>query len=150
MAISISSSYYGRVLYQLITDKKNFKITTFPTQSANSYSINDNQIGLHIKYLRRNSSPWNFTFTKQQQEELRIMYEMHDHCFLVFVCGDDGITCIHYDELKIVLDEFYEEQEWVKLSRLSGQSYSVSGKDGKLNHKLRNSDFPSKVIELIE
>ena len=150
MAISYSSSYYGRVLYQLITDKKNFKITTFPTQSANSYSINDNQIGLHIKYLTRNTSPWRFTFTKNQQEELRIIYEMHKHCFLVFVCGNDGITCINYKDLKIVLDEFYEEQEWVKLSRLSGQSYSVSGKDGILKYKLKNNDFPKKVIDLID
>lgn len=148
MALSISSSYYGMALYQLIDEKSSFKISTFPTQSNNSYSI-DNKIGLHLKYSSKKQSPWQFNFTKQQQEELKIMYEMHEHTFLVFICGNDGITCIHYHELKKLLDEFYEDTEWIKLKRLSGQSYSASGKDGVLEYKLKANDYPKKVFELI-
>lgn len=149
MAIATSSFYHGIALYQLLRTNKEFLIQSFPTASDNSYSIN-NDIGIHIRYSAKTRSPWIFNFTRQNQEELRIMQEMHKFTFIVFVCGKDGITCMEYMELKKILDEYYEELEWVKLARLSGESYTVTGKDGKLDHKLRASDFPKKIIDAID
>jgi len=148
MAIATANFHYGIALYQLLRIGKSLNINSFPTASDNSYTIN-NKIGIHIRYSSKTRSPWIFNFTKQNQEELRIMQEMHQHTFVIFVCGKDGITCIEYFELKKLLDEFYEDLEWIKLARLSGQSYTTTGKDGKLGYKLRASDYPKKIMEII-
>ena len=149
MAISTSSYHYGAALFQLLSKNKAINITNFPTQSNNSFSINNDFIGLHLKYSTKKSSPWTFSFSRQHQEELRIISEMHKHSFLVLIYGSDGITCISYLELKKVLDEYYEETEWIKLSRLPGQSYTLTGTDGVLDHKITSANFPRDILALI-
>jgi hypothetical protein len=146
MSIASASYHYGVALFQLLEKDKGLHLSSFPTQSKNSYSVGKNLVGIYMKYSNKNSSPWTFSFSRQHQEELRIMSEMHAHTFLVLICGKDGITCISYKELKMVLDEFYEESEWIKLSRLSGQSYTLKGHDGVLNHKLSTTNYPRDIL----
>ncbi|MFL2552120.1 MAG: hypothetical protein ACJ0QV_00985, partial [Gammaproteobacteria bacterium] len=123
-------------------------ITSFPTQSKNSFTIN-NKIGIYIKYSAKGASPWNFTFKRQHQEEIKIMSELHNNIFIVFVCNINGITCLDYKNLKFLLDEQYDDTEWIKLSRLGAERYTVTGKDGKLPFKLTLKNYPRDIIKAL-
>tara|TARA_B110000238_G_C15838359_1_gene315820 strand:+ start:24 stop:473 length:450 start_codon:yes stop_codon:yes gene_type:complete len=138
--------YNGAVLNRLIRKGKPIEIDIFPSNGNNSFIVN-NKIGLYIKYSRKKISPWRFTFTKEHQAEMNIMYELLDTIYLILVCQKDGIVCLEYNELKLVLDEIYEEVEWVSASRLSKEQYSIRGSNGALNFKISNNDFPKKILD---
>jgi hypothetical protein len=150
MAISKYEMYNGIVLNRLISKGKSISIESFPTLSNNSFAINKNQACVYIKYSEKRISPWNFTFKKIHQEELKVMNEMFLNVFVILVCHRDGLVCINEKELKLLLDENYEETEWVKAKRLSRSFYSVFGKDGKLDFKIPPGDFPKKIFEVIK
>ncbi|MDC1384353.1 hypothetical protein N8329_00070 [Crocinitomicaceae bacterium] len=67
--------------------------------------------------------------------------------YVVFVCHDDGIVVLSFDELKIILDHEHDEVEWVAIKRRSHEQYAVSGHDGKLDFKVADTDFPAKALE---
>ena len=56
---------------------------------------------------------------------------------------------MHYEELKELLDETFEEFEWISLTRKHRQNYRVSGKDGDLSKTLPLNAFPSNVVEYV-
>jgi hypothetical protein len=138
--------YFGSVFTKII----NFcdapvSITRFPTKSNASFVIN-NKIGLYIKYSTKRLTPWQFSFLKEHQDEIQKMKDQLDEVFLVLVCHDNGIACLSFEELKLILDENHEDVEWIRVSRSKREKYSVHGKDGKLDFKIGNSDFPKKLF----
>lgn len=149
--MTIPSSHYfiGSALYQLLSAGKDIEIESFPTISKNSFSINK-QVGLYTKYTTKNTSPWTFTFKKVHQEEIKVMRELYDYVFIVFVCGKDGIACLKYEDLKHLLDDNFEEAEWIRFSRIGSQRYKVTGKDGELPYKLTIKSFPDDVVSLVK
>ncbi len=149
MAIPTSHQYIGSALYQLFVAGIDIDIQAFPTLSNNSFLVED-KIGLYIKYSVKSTSPWNFTFKKVHQEELKVMSEMIDKVYIVFVCGKDGIACISYEDSKNLLDENFEEAEWIRFSRTGAKRYKVTGKDGKLPFKLTIKSFPDDIITLVQ
>ena len=149
MSLKEYEFYNGVVLNRLIRKGNPIKIDVFPTSGNNSFMIND-KVGLYIKYSSKNISPWRFSFTKEHQQELNIMKQLLDTIYLILVCERDGIVCIEYEELKQVLDEHYEEIEWVSVSRLKREQYSVKGSNGKLEFKIADSDYPKKIFEKLD
>ena len=138
--------YNGLVLNRLLKSEKKITLQSFPTKSNNSFVVNNN-IGLYIKYTKKSVSPWRFSFIKEHQEEMSAMFDLLDKVYLILVCAKDGIVCLKYEAMKIVLNEYYEEMEWISASRLSGQKYTIKGKDGQLKYKIGDSDFPKKIFE---
>lgn len=149
MALNEYEFYTGVVLNRLIRKGKPIKIDVFPTSGNNSFMIND-KVGLFIKYSTKKISPWKFSFTREHQEEMKIMRDLLSTIYLVLVCGKDGIACIEYEELKQVLDEYYEEVEWVSASRLKREQYAIKGSNGKLNFKIADTDYPKKIFEKLD
>lgn len=149
MPIKEYEFYNGVVLNRLIRKGQPIDIDIFPTSGTNSFMIN-NKVGLFIKYSNKKISPWRFTFTKEHQEEMQIMRDLLENIFLILVCERDGIVCIEYSELKHVLDEHYEEIEWISVSRLKREQYSVKGSNGKLDFKIADTDFPKKIFEILD
>ena len=138
--------YHGLVLSRMLHESKNhISIETYPSNDNASYIINGS-IGLYIKYSKKRISPWRFTFMKEHQDEVLKMKKKFTEVFIVFVCHDDGIAALSYEELKIILDEVHEEVEWVAIKRRRREKYSVSGHDGKLKFKIGENEFPSKII----
>ena len=99
MALNEYEFYNGVVLNRLIRKGKPIKIDVFPTSGNNSFMINE-KVGLYIKYSTKKISPWRFSFTREHQEEMKIMRDLLDNIYLVLICGKDGIACIEYEELK--------------------------------------------------
>jgi len=149
MALKEYEFYNGAVLNRLIRKGKPIEIDVFPTSNSNSFMINK-KVGLYIKYSTKKISPWRFSFTREQQEEIRIMRDLLENIYIIFVCDRDGFVCIEYQELKQILDEHYEEVEWVSASRLKREQYSIKGSNGKLEFKVADTDFPRKIFDKID
>lgn len=149
MALNEYEFYNGVVLNRLIRKGKPIKIDIFPTSGNNSFMINE-KVGLYLKYSTKKISPWRFSFTREHQEEMKIMRDLLENIYLILICGKDGIACIEYEELKQVLDEYYEEVEWVSASRLKREQYSIKGSNGKLDFKIADTDYPRKIFEKLD
>jgi hypothetical protein len=149
MATPISHNYIGSVLYQLVSASPDIKVNIFPTSSNNSFIINE-KIAIYVKYSQKTVSPWQFTFKKINQEELKIISEMYKHTYLILICALDGIVSISYKDLKYLLDENYEDAEWIRLSRIGAKRYTVTGKNGLLPYKLTNKSFPGDIISILK
>ncbi len=142
--------FHGAVLSKLIREEKFCDtLTKFNSESNSSFIFNE-QIGIYIKYSTKRMSPWNFTFMKAHQDEIREMKKSLSEVFVVLVCNDDGIVCLSYSELKKVLDENHEDVEWISASRKNGGMYSIKGKDGELPKKIAVNDFPNKLFAVIK
>jgi hypothetical protein len=66
--------------------------------------------------------------------------------FVLLVCNDDGVVVLTFDELKQILNEDYEEVEWISASRNRRQMYSIKGSDGKLSFKVGKDEFLIKMF----
>ena len=165
MPITTSEKYYGAVILRLISDlgeklpKDKFSISGGESNSAFLIEGNTPSIfgkgsyasaGIFIKISNKRLSPWRYTFLKKHQDEIVTLYEKCGQVYIAFVCGDDGIACIDFDELKSILDEHHEEQEWVSVSRKLNQNYRVKGNDGIYSKALSRANFPKNITTYFE
>ncbi len=105
------------------------------------------QTGLFIKFSKSRRSPWRYSFQKDHQDELKVFKENCGEAFTVFVNGDDGFSIVDFSDMKILLDETHEEQEWVAISREPRQGYRASGNDGKLQKPIPKNNFPTIIVD---
>jgi hypothetical protein len=139
--------FHGVVLSRLIhASQDRIDIRPFPTQSNSSYILN-RDIGLFVKYSTKRMSPWSFTFMRGHQEEILQMRKRMADVFTLLVCNDDGIVCLSYDELRLVLDEHFTDAESIRVRRGPREKYAIVGTDGKLRFKVAESDFPKKLFQ---
>ena len=139
--------YHGVILSRLVHgSKKQISVELYPSKYNSSYIINQD-IGLYIKYSKKRLSPWRFSFLKEHQDEVAQMNRLLKKVFIVFVCHDDGMAILSYDEFKNILDENYEEIEWVAIQRRQREKFKISGHDGKLKCKIGENEFPQKLFE---
>ena len=76
MSISDKSFYHGAVLYEITQSEQFTSINRVPNfDSSCTYLLNCN-IGLYVKYSTLNISPWQFTFTKEHQNEVRRLFDL--------------------------------------------------------------------------
>ena len=148
MSIKEYEFFNGVVLNKLIRKGKPVSVDIFPCSSQNSFILNGD-VGLYIKYSKKLTTPWRFSFSKLHQDELKIMSELCKKCFLMLVCNKDGIASIKYKDIKKVLDEHHEEAEWISASRLKRESYAIKGSDGKLKFKINLRDFQRDIIKCL-
>ena len=114
--------------------------------------VNNNnlQIGLYIKRSRKRLSPWRYTFTNDHQHEIEDLLNSTDYLFLLFITDQEGVAVIDYPTLKQLLDDHFDDTEWISVTRKLRENYRVSSKDGKLDRALPKNAFPSSIIEYIE
>ena len=145
MAIDQFEFFHGAVLNRIISAKDDINFKTFPTTSNCSFVIN-NKTGIYIKYSRSRLTPWNFSFKKVHQEELEILSQYNKATFLILVCNNDGIVSINYSKLKKILNNQFDDFEWIKVHRFRREQYQISGSDGKLKGKIPKNNFPRDII----
>ena len=105
---------------------------------------------VYIKLSKKRISPWRYTFYKSHQIELKNLASSTDGVFVIFVAGLDGCAVLKYDELKKLLDDNFDETEWVSVSRKIRQSYRIDGTDSKKKIILPKNVFPKKIIDQIK
>lgn len=103
--------------------------------------------GLFIKTSQKRRGPWRYNYLKQHQDEIKELKIQHGETFSVFVNGNDGFACVDFNDLKTLLDDVHEEQEWVSVSRKPREGYRISGNDGDRETPLRKNNFPAAITE---
>ena len=160
MPISNEAKIYGYILGEILTAVSTFDQVTvkFSEQSKrNAYSFRlfgqngeKCSFAVYVKTSSKRISPWRFTFLRDHQQEIENLIASHDEVFLALVNGNDGVACFNYATLKTLLDDYFEDSEWISIRRKTGEQYTVAGKDGKLTGKLPLNEFPSAIIEFVE
>ena len=138
--------YHGLVILKIIRATQSS--ISFAKKNSNSYIINKN-VGLYIKYSSKRLSPWTFTFKKEHQDEILSLKKEYKKIFICLVCHNDGVVCLNFNDLKLILDHNHSD-EWVRVSRRPGKKYSISGSDGKLKNKKGNSEFPKIILDTVK
>jgi hypothetical protein len=103
--------------------------------------------GLYLKTSQKRRSPWRYSYLMQHQDEISEMRQKFGEVFNVYVNGNDGFSCIDFSDLKQLLDEHHEEQEWVAVTRKPREGYRISGTDGVRETPLRKNNFPSAITD---
>lgn len=150
--------YHGPALSRIIKESEGLNLIIKPAYNKNSYFLTTPQhiddeskhIGIFIKYSSKRLTPWRFSIYKNEQEELEIFENSCKTAFLILVCGTDGIACLNFDQIKEVLDDNFEDVEWISVKRRFRKEYSISGTDGKLSKKIPPSLFPEKIINEVK
>jgi hypothetical protein len=106
--------------------------------------------GVFIKVSHKRKGPWSYSFRSTHQDQLAYLKEVYQQAFIVLVNGDDGIACVDFSGFKEVLDQYHEEQEWVRVSRKPNQGYRLSGNDGRLDKPLPKKAFPYVIVEYLK
>ena len=102
--------------------------------------------GLYVKMSNARRSPWRYTFSREHQDEILALNQKHGEAFTVFANGLDGFACLSFAELKEILDDVHEDQEWVAVSRKPRQAYRISGNDGRRETALAQNAFPKSIV----
>ena len=157
MDITDQEIYHGIVCQKIIKQIEEIGFTdgiTFQSgTSKNSIIVRLNEekfFGIYIKYSKKNYTPWNFSFHYSHQEEIKILKELCADVFVALVCGYDGVPLITYNELKELLDENFEENERVNVTRKPRGNYWLKGRDGKLEKSVTVSDLGKKLAKEIK
>jgi len=106
--------------------------------------------GLIIKSSAKRRTPWRYNFHKTHQEEMRSLFREYGQVFVLFVAGEDGIACLDYLSLGEILDDNFEEQEWVSVKRKSGEYYRIAGYDGVREKGLAQNQFPQSIVDYFQ
>lgn len=138
--------YHGAVLTKIVQSDRKVSISAYPNSSRCSYVI-DGSTGLYIKHSTNRLTPWGFSFAKIHQDEIKSMADSLDKVFVALVCGKDGIACLSFEELKIVLDDDHGDHEWVRVSRRPREKYAVKGSNGKMRFKIAHNHFPDRLLK---
>jgi hypothetical protein len=138
--------YHGVALVRLVRGAASHGQTPMlASRGRSAYVVND-RVGLYMKYSTNRLSPWAFSFSRSHQQELEALASEYETAFLVLVCGQDGVACLTRTELARILNDDYQNVEWVKASRRARQKYLITGSDNRHGFKVADSEFPSKVF----
>jgi len=138
--------YHGLVFARILHGtQRPLSLRPFQSVSNASYVVNDT-VGIYIKHSAKRMTPWRFTFMKEHQDEIDLLKLNLAKVFLVLVCGDDGVLCLSFSELKQLLDSQHDPIEWISATRHKREMYSVKGSNGELDFKIGQSEFPVKLF----
>jgi hypothetical protein len=101
---------------------------------VDSFSIN-RKVAVHIKHSEKRMSPWQFTFSLENVEELITLDRKYPSLFICLVCGSDGVVTLRPDEFLQVTGPAQSETYWIRVARPKNKMYELTGNDGTLDGK---------------
>jgi len=123
--------YQGAVLAELVHRlSKQVSIDELSEAGRLSSYRLDGDIGLHVKHSSNRLPPWQFTFTRQNVEELGGLQSACRAGAVVLVCRTDGFVCLPWPELRDLIGPQPPEGAWLRVSRRRREWYGVSGSAG--------------------
>jgi len=138
--------FHGNALVRLIQDPRTHGIELH--HGNHCYLVNKKTV-IYLKHSTKRISPWQFTFLPEHLNEIASIERGSKALFGVLICSNNGICCLDYQEIaQLILVGNMDQTKTIRVSRSTHEKYAVSGTDGKLKHKIGNSDFPRKVLEV--
>ncbi|WP_018083318.1 hypothetical protein [Asticcacaulis benevestitus] len=139
--------FHGAVLCDLI-DISTAPITIDELKEdgrLTSYTLNG-KVGLQIKHSSARLSPWSFSFTSSNWEELvQLSRKFRKRVFVCFVCNDAGIVTLDIESTLNLLTSGQSDQAWIRITRRPGKWFEVTGSSGEDAIKR-----PSGIVQIID
>jgi hypothetical protein len=125
--ISEAEQYHGIVLRQLVvTAGKPLTISLADSQGRRDcFCVDD--AAFQVKYSTRRLSPWQFSFTIEQLQEIESLARTHRPVWLMLVCGIDGVVGLSSSEFVQITESRPGGVATVRVSRKRNAMYRVSG-----------------------
>lgn len=98
---------------------------------VNTYLLNG-RLALHIKYSSKRLTPWQFTFSGENQKEIDSLITRYECFALALVCGRDGFVCLDQDEYRSLVGLNSGASVSIRADRSRNQQYRLAGTAGKL------------------
>lgn len=134
MAIKKQEFYEGAAIHLLARSGNVTSIRYDPP----FFRFNDHLMIL-LKYCTRGRSPWGFTFTAEEQIELKKKAALWK-VVIALICGSDGVAALDYDDFR-QLAAPRSCAIHIACYRNHREHYEVNGPDGTLNGKVAPSDW---------
>jgi len=167
MAISTKDTIHGAAILNLteqLSKEKNLFFSFLKGKSNSSYTFqviktkpsvftfnNGNlslkKIGLYIKTSNKRNDPWRYTFSKENQEEIENLKSSCEKTFVLLALGKEGFALLEYNDLKKLLDDNFEDTEWLSVEKPVNKFFRINGKDGKQKLKVPQNNFPSFIVK---
>jgi len=141
--------YHGAVLARLVRGHTSQGVTIRAYETGRSGYILNGSVGLYVKYSANRLSPWPFSFSSEQQEEISTLKSECTTFFVALVCGEGGIACLSQLEYRTLLDDQIESMGWIRVSRRAREKYLLTGSDARRKFRVGDNEFPSKVYEAL-
>lgn len=164
VTISTEDQLRGALISKLIISigciqvpKLNIRIT--PRQISGSYLLRafnytlkykEYSIGLLTKYSECRRSPWRYGFNAEHQEEIKLLLKINGCCFVCFINGNDGVTCVNAYRLMELFGTSHENIKSVHISRKEGHAYRLSRKNGRIKQAVRKNSFPNIILDSLK
>lgn len=104
---------------------------------------------VYLKLSNKRKGPWSFNFLCSHQQAQQKLYSQYGECFTCLICGRDGIVGLCMEDLRQVLDGYFEEQENVIVRRKLKTMYQIKGRDGTLERRVsRHSIYKQLKAEI--
>jgi len=133
--------YHGIVLSKLVHINNNIEISSDVNNDNSSYILNKS-CGLYIKFSKKRLTPWTFTFNFEHNNAIESLSSLTTTGYVVFVCGNDGICCVEFQEFFFAIGQMVEgDKKSISISRFKKEQYLVSGSNYEISHKFSNFDI---------
>jgi len=143
--ISNNARYYGSFFTLLLDNlSEPVSLRKLETRGGGLYLINE-VTPIALKMSSKRLGPWTFNFLRSHQKVYDDLFRHYSDFYVCLICGRDGIAGLSMQELRLVLDENYEEQEIVSVRRRLKKMYQVTGKDGTLEKRISRLSIFEKI-----
>jgi len=141
MGIQRQEFYEGAALHQLI---RGTEARMSIVHSPPFFTINDS-LTVHLKYCTAKRSPWSFTFTPLEQQDLS-QISKQSKLVIGLVCGADGVSALPYvDYTKIAQQRATSLR--ISCRRLYREHFEIAGPDAVLPRKVAPSEWMNLLTE---
>jgi len=149
--ISDQELLHGAALLKLIENFKTVQIQHGDQVHSSLYVINsgESEVAVLLKLSTRRKSPWQFTFSQQEENAVARFRRSRPDTALFFslVCFKDGVCCVNYETLAQLTGHSIALRS-VGVSRPSGGSYHLSGPERQqLRRAIPQSDWPRALFQ---
>jgi len=128
--------YYGIALISLFENSsKKLSIYKSNKESLSLYEIGSNS-NLFIKHSTSRITPWSFSLTIKDKVIISEILDKSQEVYLNLVCGYSGVAVISSQEVMQITDFESNNPSRISIKSFKKESYEVSGKKGKLKHKV--------------
>lgn len=90
--------YHGVMLHRILRGSEGVAVTLEMMNGFGglSYLVNDST-PLYVKYSTSRTTPWAFTFTPEQRDNVIELDRAYQMVWLAFVCGNEGVLAVKWD-----------------------------------------------------
>ena len=130
--ITEAERYHGIVFRQLVVTAKRAVTLEVADESGRKDCFRIDDAAFQIKYSTKRLSPWTFSFTVDQLQEVVGLIRRFRPVWMFLVCGVDGVVGISAQEFIGITKSRPGNVASVRVSRKRNSMYRVSGNNGDL------------------